>query len=57
MLITHDMQVIQAMAHQVLVMKQGQVVESGPALSVLEQPRHAYTQSLVQASTPDGPRL
>ena len=51
-LITHDMQVIQAMAHQVLVMKQGQVVEAGPALSVLNQPRHSYTQTLVQASTP-----
>jgi microcin C transport system ATP-binding protein len=51
-LITHDMNVIQAMAHQVMVMKDGQVVESGETPAVLAQPRHAYTQTLVQASTP-----
>ena len=56
LLITHDMQVIQAMAHQVLVMKEGHIVESGETLAVLAQPRHPYTQSLVQASTPATPR-
>ena len=52
LLITHDMNVIQAMAHQVMVMKDGQVVEAGETQVVLAQPRHAYTQTLVQASTP-----
>jgi microcin C transport system ATP-binding protein len=51
LLITHDIAVIQAMAHQVLVLKDGAVVEHGPAQQVLEQPRHAYTQALVQAAT------
>ena len=51
LLITHDMNVIQAMAHQVMVMKDGQVVEAGETLAVLAQPRHTYTQTLVQAST------
>ena len=47
LLITHDVEVIRAMAHQVLVMKDGQVLESGPALEVLGRPQHAYTRELV----------
>ena len=51
-LTAHDMDVIQAMAHQVMVMKDGQVVEAGETQAVLAQPRHTYTQTLVQASAP-----
>ncbi|MEI7783424.1 MAG: dipeptide ABC transporter ATP-binding protein [Betaproteobacteria bacterium] len=47
LLITHDVQVIEAMAHDVMVMKDGQVVEQGPALQVLRQPQHPYTRMLV----------
>lgn len=50
LLITHDMAVIRAMAHQVLVMKAGRVLESGPVSQVLDQPRHPYTQQLVAAA-------
>jgi microcin C transport system ATP-binding protein len=46
------MDVIHAMAHQVMVMKDGQVVEAGETQAVLAQPRHTYTQTLVQASAP-----
>jgi microcin C transport system ATP-binding protein len=46
-LITHDVAVVGAMAHQVLVMKGGQVVEHGPAEQVLGAPSHPYTQALV----------
>ena len=54
-LITHDMEVIRAMAHQVLVMKDGEVVENGPVFKVLDTPRHPYTQRLVAAALgPDG---
>ncbi len=49
LLITHDVQVIEAMAHQVIVMKDGQVVEQGPALQVLGQPQHPYTRMLVES--------
>lgn len=38
------------MAHEVLVMKGGQVLESGPADTVLTRPSHAYTQMLVSAA-------
>ncbi|MDB5741836.1 MAG: transporter related protein [Polaromonas sp.] len=47
LLITHDIQVIRAMAHEVMVMKDGEVVESGTVLQVLDHPRHPYTQILV----------
>jgi len=50
LLITHDVQVIRAMAHDVLVMKDGQIVEAGPVHTVLESPRQAYTQALVAAA-------
>ena len=50
LLITHDMEVIRAMAHQVLVMKDGGVVENGPVFEVLDTPRHPYTQRLVAAA-------
>jgi microcin C transport system ATP-binding protein len=50
LLITHDVDVIRAMAHEVLVMKDGQVLESGPVEQVLGRPSHAYTQALVAAA-------
>ena len=50
LLITHDVDVIRAMAHDVLVMKDGEVLEAGSVAQVLDAPRHPYTQRLVAAS-------
>lgn len=50
LLITHDVDVIWAMAHDVLVMKNGEVVESGTVEQVLRHPRDPYTQTLVAAA-------
>ena len=50
LLITHDVDVIRAMAHEVLVMKDGAILESGTVDEVLERPRNAYTQALVAAA-------
>jgi microcin C transport system ATP-binding protein len=50
LLITHDVDVIRAMAHEVLVMKDGDIVEQGTVDAVLTQPQQAYTQLLVAAS-------
>ena len=50
LLITHDVDVVWAMAHEVLVLRSGEVVESGPARQVLEHPTHAYTRQLLAAS-------
>ena len=52
LLITHDVQVIRAMAHRVIVMKDGAIVEAGSAAEVLDAPRHAYTRMLVAAAAP-----
>jgi len=50
LLITHDVDVIRAMAHEVLVMKGGEIVESGPVSALLDAPTHPYTRTLVQAA-------
>ena len=50
LLITHDVDVIRAMAHEVLVMKDGLVVESGTVEQVLQHPRNPYTRTLVAAA-------
>lgn len=49
LLITHDVEVVAAMAHDIIVMKDGDIVESGPALQVLQSPRHDYTRALLAA--------
>ena len=54
LLITHDVDVIRAMAHHVLVMKDGAVLESGTVRQVLQAPQHPYTQRLVAAATAQG---
>ena len=47
--ITHDLAVIRAMAHRVLVMKDGRVVEANETLALFERPTHAYTRTLLGA--------
>ena len=48
--ISHDMNVVRAMASTLVVMSQGKVVESGPADSIFASPRHAYTRELMAAA-------
>jgi len=48
LLITHDVSVIRAMAHHVMVMQGGQIVESGPIDQILNNPQSAYTRILVE---------
>jgi microcin C transport system ATP-binding protein len=50
LLITHDVAVIRAMAHHVLVMKEGEIVEAGPVATVLDAPTHPYSQTLLAAT-------
>ncbi|MBC8209389.1 MAG: ABC transporter ATP-binding protein [Desulfobulbaceae bacterium] len=48
--ISHDLRVIRAMVHQVAVMHEGRIVESGPASELFALPRHPYTKQLFQAA-------
>jgi peptide/nickel transport system ATP-binding protein len=47
--VSHDLAVIRHMCHRLAVMKDGQVVESGPVHDVLTAPRAAYTRTLLAA--------
>ena len=48
-LVTHDIDVVRAMAHRVMVMKDSRIVESGPLEQVLERSQSDYTRRLVEA--------
>jgi microcin C transport system ATP-binding protein len=47
--ISHDLKMVKAICHEVLVMREGEVVESGPTDVILENPKHEYTRLLVDA--------
>jgi len=48
--ISHDLKVVRALANEVLVMRDGIVVEQGPAQDVFEQPKSDYTKALIAAA-------
>ncbi len=48
--ISHDLKVVRAMSHRVMVMKQGDIVEQGDAQAVFESPRNEYTKRLLAAA-------
>jgi glutathione transport system ATP-binding protein len=47
--ITHDMGVVAEMADRICVMLKGEIVETGTAIQIFENPRHAYTKALLAA--------
>lgn len=49
-LVTHDIGVVRLLAHRLIVMQKGQIVEQGLTDQVLDDPRHPYTQLLVSAT-------
>jgi peptide/nickel transport system ATP-binding protein len=48
--ISHDLKVVRALCHRVIVMQRGQIVEQGPVEDVLTNPKIEYTQRLVRAA-------
>jgi microcin C transport system ATP-binding protein len=48
--ISHDLAVVRAMSHRVLVMKDGDVIEEGEAQALFDAPRQPYTQALLAAA-------
>ncbi len=48
--ISHDLAVVRALSDEIIVMRNGVVVEQGPAQQIFDHPSHAYTKSLVDAA-------
>ncbi|WP_341211673.1 ABC transporter ATP-binding protein [uncultured Limimaricola sp.] len=48
--ISHDLKVVRALSHKVMVMKNGDVVEAGPAAEIFNAPKSAYTRELMAAA-------
>ncbi|WP_068108702.1 ABC transporter ATP-binding protein [Tropicimonas marinistellae] len=48
--ISHDLRVVRALSHKVMVMKQGDIVESGSAREIFEAPKTDYTRELIAAA-------
>ncbi|KPY24603.1 Peptide ABC transporter ATP-binding protein [Pseudomonas coronafaciens pv. porri] len=51
--ISHDLAVIKALAHDVIVVKDGKVVERGPSHDLFDSPQHPYTRELLAAAHPE----
>tara|TARA_Y100000741_G_scaffold355721_1_gene331504 strand:- start:862 stop:2691 length:1830 start_codon:yes stop_codon:yes gene_type:complete len=47
--ITHDLGIVKELADRVIVMYQGKIVEEGNVLDVFENPKHSYTNNLIQS--------
>ncbi|WP_244446317.1 ABC transporter ATP-binding protein [Devosia riboflavina] len=48
--ISHDLRVVKALAHSVVVMRNGRIVEAGPAAAIFARPRDPYTRQLMAAA-------
>jgi microcin C transport system ATP-binding protein len=48
--ISHDLRVVRALARDVLVMKDGVIVETGDSAAIFERPQHPYTRALMAAA-------
>ena len=48
--ISHDLRVVRALAHNLIVLRRGVVVEQGPVAEVFDNPKNAYTQALMKAA-------
>ncbi len=48
--ITHDLKVIKAVSHRIMVMKEGQIIESGDTEEIFTDPKKEYTKNLLSAS-------
>ena len=51
--ISHDLRVVRAMSHQIMVMRAGEVVEQGSVADIFDRPSHEYTRNLLDAAFRD----
>ena len=50
--ISHDLKVVRALANEVIVMRNGEVVEQGPAADIFDRPQSDYTKALLARRPP-----
>ena len=48
--ISHDLRVVQSLSHRIMVMREGEVVETGDTKTLFQNPQHPYTKKLLGAS-------
>ena len=48
--ISHDLAIVRAISHDVLVMRKGKIVERGSAAAIFMSPQKSYTKSLIKAA-------
>jgi microcin C transport system ATP-binding protein len=48
--ISHDLRVVRALANEIIVMKDGHILEYGPAQQIFDAPQHGYTKELIAAA-------
>ncbi len=48
--ISHDLKVVKSIAHKIIVMKEGYIVEEGSAQEIFENPKNSYTKTLIKAA-------
>ena len=49
MFVSHDLRVVSQVSDRVIVMKDGEIVEQGPAYDIFKKPKHPYTKQLLAA--------
>ena len=48
--ISHDLRVVKSLAHQLIVLKDGKIIESGKADRIFKSPKQLYTKKLISAA-------
>jgi microcin C transport system ATP-binding protein len=48
--ISHDLKVVRSLCHELIIMKEGEVVEAGPAAQIFAEPQHDYTRELLRTA-------
>jgi microcin C transport system ATP-binding protein len=48
--ISHDLKVLKSLCHELIIMKAGKIVESGPAAGIFRDPQHPYTKELLSTA-------